>query len=62
MCVCMCMKKNPKYILVWDGILFQSDQANVIMYMVNTFLAGVQNFFWKNGIALKRRKAHSYFY
>lgn len=27
-------EKNPQYILVWDDILFTSDQVNVIMFMV----------------------------
>ena len=29
-------KKKSQYILVWGGILFRSDQTNVITYMVNT--------------------------
>ena len=35
MCVYM-EKKKSQYVLVWGGILFRSDQTNVITYMVNT--------------------------
>lgn len=43
-CVCVCVEKKQIYIVL-DDILFWSDRADVIMYMVGTILAGFQFFF-----------------
>lgn len=53
-------ENNLQYILVWDDMLFRSDQGNVIMYMV-TVLPEFHFIINNNSIALKRRKIYNYY-
>lgn len=53
-------ENNLQYILVWDDMLFRSDQGNVIMYMV-TVLPEFHFIKNNNSIALKRRKIYNYY-